>query len=96
MLESHQAISLPAMSETPQTPLMLLDVDYEEFSYPVATTAEERQGFCDGYVLRRHKHEVLEYDGIREAREDWQRCVGPFRKDIYGSANPCEFYEAFN
>lgn len=46
----------------------------------------ELNGLCDGYELRRHKHEDRANAGAHEARKDWIQNIGPLSQ--FGVCNP--------
>ena len=58
----------------------------ETISRPLDLAQYETQGFCDGYPARRHNYEKEADIGLREARADWVRYIGPV--DIAGGCNP--------
>ena len=58
----------------------------ETISRPLHLAQYETQGFCEGYPARRHNHEKEADIGLREARADWVRYIGPV--DIAGGCNP--------
>lgn len=64
-----------------------MDISEDEtISRPLDLAQYETQGFCNGYPARRHNHEKEADNGLREARADWVRYIGPV--DIAGGCNP--------
>ena len=64
-----------------------MDISEDEtISRPLDLAQYETQGFCNGYPARRHNHEKEADNGLREARADWVRYIGPV--DTAGGCNP--------
>lgn len=60
----------------------------EQTSYRAQGPTPDIAGFCDGYELRRHRHEDKANEGSLRCREDWEQFIGPIER--WGSCNPWE------